>query len=262
LTLLAMAVLALPAAAQDGSVSGTVYDREGGALPGVTVSLQDADGEDIGKSTQTDAAGAFRTAFTRAFTACRAALGSTADLGVRHPAGERFRRRRQVDRRHLARRQVDRSRRAQLGAGGQVHLNPHLVQHVAGRVFDRAREGIACSVVRQDQPSAAADGVEGLIGRKRVCAAAFLTACCAALAAAPFASRAVLAGGFAARLPAGHLTCGCTAGARAVGGASVAAADQYPRAEQGAQDRSGRDRLRHQLLEAHRVAPFVKRSSR
>ena len=59
-TLLAMPMLALPAAAQDGSVSGTVYDREGGALPGVTVSLQDADGEDIGKSTQTDAAGAFR----------------------------------------------------------------------------------------------------------------------------------------------------------------------------------------------------------
>ena len=60
MTLLAMPMLALPAAAQDGSVSGTVYDREGGALPGVTVSLQDADGEDIGKSTQTDAAGAFR----------------------------------------------------------------------------------------------------------------------------------------------------------------------------------------------------------
>ncbi|MYF05838.1 MAG: carboxypeptidase regulatory-like domain-containing protein, partial [Holophagales bacterium] len=57
---LAMAVLALPAAAQDGSVSGTVYDREGGALPGVTVSLQDADGEDTGKSAQTDASGAFR----------------------------------------------------------------------------------------------------------------------------------------------------------------------------------------------------------
>ena len=58
--LLAPALLALPAAAQEGSVSGTVFDREGGALPGVTVSLQNADGQDIGKSTQTDAAGGFR----------------------------------------------------------------------------------------------------------------------------------------------------------------------------------------------------------
>ena len=60
LAVLSLALLALPALAQDGSVSGTVYDREGGALPGVTVSLQNADGQDIGKSTQTDAAGGFR----------------------------------------------------------------------------------------------------------------------------------------------------------------------------------------------------------
>ncbi len=55
-----LALLAAPAAAQDGSISGTVFDREGGALPGVTVSLQGADGADLGKSVQTDAAGAFR----------------------------------------------------------------------------------------------------------------------------------------------------------------------------------------------------------
>ena len=60
LAFLAPALLALPAAAQDGSVSGTVYDREGGVLPGVTVSLQDAEGGDTGKSAQTDAAGGFR----------------------------------------------------------------------------------------------------------------------------------------------------------------------------------------------------------
>ena len=56
--LLALAFLTVPAWAQDGSVSGTVNDTNGDPVPGAMVSLENADGSEVGNA-MSDADGAF-----------------------------------------------------------------------------------------------------------------------------------------------------------------------------------------------------------
>ena len=56
--LLALAFLTVPAWAQDGSVSGTVNDTNGDPVPGAMVSLENADGSEVGNA-MSDAEGAF-----------------------------------------------------------------------------------------------------------------------------------------------------------------------------------------------------------
>src|SRR5438045_8506141 len=59
LALLLLVVIAVPAAAQSltGVITGTVKDEQGGALPGVTVTLEGKTGT---KTATTDAGGAYR----------------------------------------------------------------------------------------------------------------------------------------------------------------------------------------------------------
>ena len=96
---------------------------------------------------------------TTTFTARLAPLAS-ANLGMGYPSGKRRLGRGQVDRPHLGRSHVHRGRGSKLCPVGEVHLYPDPRQDAAGRVLHGAREGVARSVVAQDQPGAASDHVE------------------------------------------------------------------------------------------------------
>ena len=132
-----------------------------------------------------------------------------------------------------------------------------------GGVLHGAGEGVAGSVVVQDEAGAAANCIEGLI-RCQVGSAGFL----AARRAATFSARALstgamLAAGLAASALGYLLGCHCAApGVPAVHDAGViGAAEDHAGAYQGRQGRQGRpgqDSPLHQFPAYHHSTPFVK----
>ena len=177
------------------------------------------------------------------------------------PSRERRRRRSHVNRSHLAGSHVYGGRGTQFHSVGEVHFDPDLAQDVAGRVFHRALEGVAWSVVAHDEAGAAAHHVEGLVRSQHVGAGLFTAAGAftAALAAGfsalspgldAFASAAALAAGFAAPSLGDALAGrGAFSIAAAFGSRVVRTPDDERRREQCPQERPHQERLGHQLLD-------------
>ena len=199
---------------------------------------------------------------TTALTARLASFAAAANLGMGYPAGERCRRRRQVDRQHLARSQVDLRRRAQLRPVRKMHLDPHPGQDAAGRVLNAAHERVVRRVVAHDQPRTVADRIEGLVRRQRR-AAALLTARRARRAAGlaatfttAFPAGAMLANGLTAAPLRALLRCRCAAGSL-VSSAVAPASGHYTRANDGRQNQPCQVHSQLRSLVIHLSSPFV-----